>query len=201
MSERFSHWIHGADELDAFYDIDETSYLTFEEYQRLQTPASNDADGTTDPNEEGNAAEPDVMTAIRLSAMLSADEATDARFGASVRTASEQLNVPPVEVEMEITRALRRSGIDAEPRRGDGSTLCAKFALKSALGEAPTRLAVAGLRGVYIEDSYFMWAAERVITMPGEINSHRDEPKRLSKRLFFSPKQRYMQSKLAQSRM
>lgn len=198
MSARFSHWINGADDLDAFFDIDETSYLTFEEYQRLQTQTTNGADD----NDDGNAAEPNAMTAIRLSAMLSADETTSGRFGAPMRTASEQLNMPPAEEEMEITRALRRSGIDAESQRGHGSTLSAKFTLKSAMGEAPTRLAVAGLRGVYIEDSYFMRAAERTMAKTRAIrNSHPEEPERLSKKLFFSPKQRYMQSKLVQSHM
>lgn len=127
-------------------DDEEAAFLTFEEYAKLHPDASEqpDFDGDYDVM---SAANPDAMAAIRFGAMLAAAE--DGHHHGSMLTADELLNVPPAEVEREITRALRRSGIEAEDRR-------TRTSFRSTPDVVPSRLAVAGLKNVYIDDSFFM---------------------------------------------
>lgn len=189
MSERFSHWNASAD-MEATYDLDDTSYLTFEDYQRMHDKAKE-----LDRNDDGDWREPDAMSSIRLAALLSADKLMNAVAGASLRTAREILNAPHAEQDMEITRALRRCGIEGEQNVG----MCSKHSMKSAAGPAPTRLAVAGLRNVYIHDSYFMPTPEKMLAdEKKKVKPMKpQEPERCKQKQFYTPKERYMQFKLA----
>lgn len=156
MSARYAHWIDD----DAADDLNENGYLTLEEYQQLQQDVDRDVNNADDlfgGQQHASASLPaiaDAMAAVRLSAMVADDDAP------SHRCADEVLNAVPAEVEREITRALRRSG---EPFAGCRPTVRMELTLQSACGPTPTRLAVAGLKGVYLEDSYFMQAAEQVL--------------------------------------
>lgn len=212
-------------EFDELFDVHEPdAYITFEDYQNINEKTAeasaklpsaaianghhrnvrkNKADENNDDNNNSNATtddevHPDSMAAIRLSVLIADNkDATTHSVGHGVPTAGDLLNVHPVDEEREITRLMRRTGIEAEQSRA--TTLSMKLTRKSAFGPPTTRLPVPGLKDMYIDDSYFFAAAEKIFS--SDDNGRSSHPERIESTTtvesvqFVTPRERYKTKK------